>query len=111
MAKSLKQNPVQDADGWAEPVKALTYDFLVDDKVRFLLGLIPSFRWPSFVICNMGFYTAKVRAGRKRGRSFSIGQSAPRRSSTRRGLQSCQLTDVFIEWLSTALVATGGPGE
>eukprot|EP00439_Symbiodinium_sp_Y106_P066219 s795_g10.t1 len=33
VAGEVKESPVEDADGWAATVRAMTYDFLIDDRV------------------------------------------------------------------------------
>ena len=42
MAGEVKESPVEDADGWAATVRAMTYDFLIDDRVSFSLAQIQS---------------------------------------------------------------------
>ena len=40
VAKAMKETPVEDADGWLEPVTNLAYDFLIDEDVSFSTACI-----------------------------------------------------------------------
>lgn len=105
VAQATSEEPVEDEKDWPTTASQLTLPFLLDDDVSDLPYI--------YIYCMQALYkitfsnlcgipNLQARNGPNRGRSSLVRARSPHASSTRPRSRSAQLTDVFIEWLSTA---------